>query len=443
MAKQTLTDPKTGAPVEKVTALVCTPDMPGIDIYQKNRSKCGIRGTWQARMRFTDVKVPRDHLLHQEGRGLNVALSCLDYGRCTLSAGMLGGAVRAFEQATKWAQTRFQFQRPLADFELVKAKIARMSALCYAMDAVLYQTCGMLDRHDEDVMLETAVCKTFCSEMGWRVVNDAMQIMGGEGYMTENEIERILRDSRINLVVEGANEVMQSFIFAYGGKQLAESMLNVRQAVGWDNQESAGKNLGRIFRGLKRPGVMRAAAPLGAELFLGVRPAAPGIRNIHPSLRAHADRFCQMVREHAHQFKLASRRFGEQIITRQLVQARLADSAMWLHAWACTLSKLDRDLRRRAGDASGNGAPPDTRFERDRAAALYFMDMAGREIEACFHALSHNDDASAMQAAAAALAHSETMPNDRFVIPEASPNARGTGRKIRQDGIRQFPGGGE
>ena len=79
-----------------------------------------------------------------------------------------------------------------------------------------------------NIMLETAICKVFCSEMGWRCVNDAMQIMGGEGYMTENEIERIFRDSRINLIVEGANEVMQSFIFGYGGKQLAEVMLGVQ-----------------------------------------------------------------------------------------------------------------------------------------------------------------------------------------------------------------------
>ena len=89
MAKQKLgTNPKTGKPIEKVTALVCTPDMEGIDIFQKNRSKCGIRGTWQARIRFTNVRVPKFNLLHQEGKGLNVALSCLNYGRCTLSAGM-------------------------------------------------------------------------------------------------------------------------------------------------------------------------------------------------------------------------------------------------------------------------------------------------------------------------------------------------------------------
>src|SRR4030095_12647151 len=107
-------------------------------------------------------------------------------------------------------------------------------------------TTGMLDRGDEDIMLETAICKVFCSDQGWRVVNDAMQIMGGESYMTENEIERIFRDSPINIIVGGANEVMRSFIFAYGGKQLAERLLGIQQAVGWDAQGTAGKNFSRI-----------------------------------------------------------------------------------------------------------------------------------------------------------------------------------------------------
>lgn len=431
MCRQTLADPKSGKSVEKVTALLCTPDMPGIEIYEKNRSKCGIRGTWQARIRFHDVRVPRENLLHQEGKGLNVALSCLNYGRCTLSAGMLGGARRAFEQSTKWAQTRFQFQRPLADFELVQVKIARMAALTYAMDAVLYMTTGMLDRHDEDIMLETAICKVFCSEMGWRCVNDAMQIMGGEGYMTENEVERIFRDSRINLIVEGANEVMQSFIFAYGGKQLAEKMLGVRQAVGWDHEDTPAHNLTRIFRGLKRPGVVRAAAPLGAELLLGVRPNAPRLHSIDESLRDHAGRFCHLVREHSHYFKLASKHCGEQIVARQAVQARLADSAMWLHAWACTLSRLDHDTRHRGGDH-------DVQFERDRTAATYFMDMAKTEIERCFHDLFENDDDAMRAAAQAAMRYSEQLPNCEFAIPESSPNAKGTGRIAKLDGINNF-----
>mgnify|MGYP002135166525 CR=1 FL=1 len=95
MAKQKFIDPKTGKESERVSALVCHPEMEGVDIYQKNRSKCGIRGTWQARIRFNNVHVPKENLLHIEGKGLNVALTCLNYGRCTLSAGMLGGARRA------------------------------------------------------------------------------------------------------------------------------------------------------------------------------------------------------------------------------------------------------------------------------------------------------------------------------------------------------------
>ena len=276
MAKQKLTDPKTGKTGEKVTALVCTPDMPGIDIFQKNRSKCGIRGTWQARIRFNDVKVPASHLLHQEGKGLNVALTCLNYGRCTLSAGCSAahagpssnppnGRRRASSSSARWRISSWCRRRSPA-----------WRRYTYAMDAVLYMTTGMLDRHDEDIMLETAICKVFCSEMGWRVVNDAMQIMGGEGYMTENEIERIFRDSRINLIVEGANEVMQSFIFAYGGKQLAEKMLGVQQAVGWDHDESPTHNLARILRGLKQPGVLQGRGAAGRGTVPGHRAACAG-----------------------------------------------------------------------------------------------------------------------------------------------------------------------
>lgn len=436
MAKHAVTDPETGKPSDRVTALICTPDMPGIDIFQKNRSKCGIRGTWQARIRFRDVHVPRENLLHKEGKGLNVALTCLNYGRCTLSAGMLGGARQAFEQGVKWAQTRYQFHRPLADFELVKAKIARMSALTYAIDAVLYATTAMLDRHDPDIMLETAVCKLFCSEMGWRVVNDAMQLMGGEGYMTENGLERIFRDSRINLIVEGANEVMQSFVFAYGGKQLAEHMLGVRLAVRWDAHDSIAHNLSHVWHGLRVPGVFKAAASLGAEVFFDVRRPLPDITGLESSLVGHGRALARAVREHSHAFVRASRQLEEQIITRQCVQARLADSAMWLHAWACVLSRLNADVSATAGDGHGD----QTAFHQRRTAALYFMDVAKREARVALAALFDNDDTSMLAAADAALTYGQTLPNDRYVIHEASPNARGTGRTLTQSSIQQFPG---
>jgi acyl-CoA dehydrogenase family member 9 len=430
MAKQKMPDGKS-----KVTALVCTPDMEGVDIFQKNRSKMTIRGTWQGRLRFNNVRVPKGNLLGQEGRGLNIALSCLNYGRCTLSAGMLGGAKRAMDQGIKWGQTRYQFGRPLADFDLVQEKIARMAALTYAMDAVLYMTTGMLDRKDEDIMLETAICKVFCSEMGWRSVNDAVQIMGGEAFMTENEVERIFRDSRINTVVEGANEVMQSFIFAYGGKQLAEQMLGVQQALTWNKEQGAGANLSRILKGMTRPVLVKLAVPLAMEIFLGKRRPMPQVPAVSATLRAAAERLARMAREHSHQFKMASKRYAEAIITRQAVQARLADNAMWLHAWACTLSKLDQDLKQHGGNGAG-----DLEFQRDKAAAMHFFEIAEHAIHHNFRDLYENPDNTMLTAAAAALKYSDTLPNSNFAIPEKSPVARGTGRKLKQEGIKQFPG---
>ena len=418
----------------KISALVMHPDMKGVEILQKNRSKCGIRGTWQARIKFHGVRVHKDHLLGKEGRGLQMALSCLNYGRCTLSAGMLGGARRVKDQTTKWSQTRFQFGKPLAAQELVSKRVAHMAALCYAMDAVLYMTTGMLDRKEEDHQVETALCKVFCSEMGWRVCNDGLQIMGGESYMTENEVERIFRDSRINLIVEGANEVMQSYIFGYGGKQLAEQMLGVKNALMRDADEPFGAFLGKAVKNTLRPEIMKIAIPLGMEVFLGIRRKLPVISKLHPELRVYGERVAHLTRELTYQFKVMSYKYQETILTRQAVQARLADVAIYLHGWLCTLAKLDLDLRRHAGNGS------DLESKVERAAAIHFFDIAELEIRNRFRELYENADDTMLPTAEAALKHSDSLANEHFIVPERSPNAKGTGRTVTQVGIKQFPG---
>lgn len=434
MANQMVTDPKTGKEKKGVTALMVTPDMEGVTFFQKNRSKTGIRGTWQARIRFENVRVPRANLLHREGQGLKVALTCLNYGRCTLSAGVTGAAKSAAEQATKWVQTRYQFQRPLAEFELVQQRIARMHATTYAMDAMLYLTCGMLDRHDPDIMVETAACKLFCSEEGWNVIDDAMQLMGGEGYVTENEFERTWRDNRIHRIVEGSNEVMLSFIFAYGGKQLAEYMLGVLNTVQWDDEETLQENIARILSGAFRPATIKAGTPLATEIFLGRKVAAPEIARVHPSLRSFADRLAEHVRTHTREFKLASKRMEEKIVTAQATQARLADSAVQMFAWSAVLARLDQ------GIAEGRTG---TAWEAERAAGLHFLHLAHERIQANVRDLSRNSDASTTRTAAALFAHFDTLDNGSFAIHESSPNAQGTGREPARAFIKQFPETGE
>ncbi len=433
MAKQRIKDRRTGKTREAVTALICTPDMDGVEVYENNRSKTGIRGTWQGRIRFTNVRVPRANLLHKEGKGLNVALTCLNFGRCTLSAGVTGAAKRARDQGTKWVQTRYQFDRPLAEFELVQQRIARMSALCFAMDAMLYEVTGMLDRGDDDIMVETAACKVFCSEMGWRVIDDAMQIMGGEGYVTENEFERLWRDNRIHRIVEGSNEVMQSFIFAYGGKQLAEHMLRIQEAFGWDQDESVSQNVNRMLENALASGVLRRGLRLGAELFLGLKPPAPTVYGAHPSLQEFADRLASLVRLHSHYFKLASKWHREEIISRQVVQARIADNAVYLFALSTSIARMDRLIR------SGQRG---VAFDRDKTAFVHAFELFELAIRDNARALKVNADESMRSAASASRRYNDSLPNSDFYIHESSPVAAGTGKQIPLEYIKQFPADG-
>jgi len=408
MAKQKMPDGK-----ERITALICTPDMPGIDIFSRNRSKCGIRGTWQARIRFKDVKVPRENLLHKEGKGLNVALTCLNYGRCTLSAGMVGAGKAAYEQAVKWAQYRYQFDRPIIEFEQIQEKIARMAANVYAMDAMLYMTTGMVDRGDEDIMLETAICKIFCSDLGFKTTDHALQIMGGEGYMTENLVERMWRDSRINTIVEGANEVMHSFVFAYGSKQLGEFMLGVKAAPM--------KNIG-------------AALKIGSELYLGIKPSRPAISTLHPSLSNYARDLESRIQQFSHTVKMMFKKHEEKLITAQMIQARLSWSVTWLHAMACSLARLDRSIR------SGiNGKE----LADERIIVDYVCTIAGEEIDANMRGLHHNSDAKIKAACDVAARQISALPNSDFSIPEATPDksAFGKGRTMDQTSIPQFGSG--
>ena len=416
MAKQKITDPKTGKEKDAVTALICTPDMEGVEIFSRNRSKCGIRGTWQARIRLTNVKVPKENLLHKEGRGLNVALTCLNYGRCTLSAGMLGAAEFAYEQAAKWAKYRFQFERPISEFDLIKEKLARMASYTYAMEAMLFMTTGFLDRKDEDIMLETAVCKVFCSEFGYRTVNDALQVMGGESYMTENHVERAWRDSRINIIVEGANEVMHSFIFAYGSKQLGEWMLGIKK--------NPAKHLG-------------SAMQIGSELFLGVRRPLPSFTSTDPRLNGMMHELMMRVREFSHQVKLMFKEWEDKLVTEQTIQARLSMCAIYIHAMTCSLAKLDGNIR--------NGLSGE-QLAYEMSLVEHLCSMFGLAIEEEVRALRTNADVSMKRAADAVLKHIDSFPNADFAIPERTMDmkARGTGatlNPVNEEAIPHFGAG--
>ncbi|MEM8758179.1 MAG: hypothetical protein AAGF47_10420 [Planctomycetota bacterium] len=171
-----------------------------------------------------------------------------------------------------------------------------------------------------------------------------------------------------------------------------------------------------------------------SEVFLGIRRKAPEISSVHPELRPYADRLARLISEFTYQFKQMSKKHDAAMLNRQVPQSRLALACIQLHAWTCTLSKLDMDMRR-------HGSNGGEEFARDKAAAFYFFDLAELEIEKQFRDGYRNADDTMMAAADEALAFSDTQDPGLFIIPEKTPtDLRGKGRTARGEAIKAFPG---
>ena len=378
MAKTSVTD-ENGKTRDKVTAFIVTPDLPGFEIVSPNRSKCGIRGTWQGTLRFTNMPVPRDRILGELGKGLRVALGVLDFGRCTLSAGCVGGAKRALELSIDRAKSRKQFGRSIGEFHLIKEKIARMAETTFAMDAVTYLAAGIVDRHLEDIMLETAIAKLFCSEGLWQIADDTLQIWGGEGYMREHGIERMLRDARINRIVEGATEVMTAFIALIGMKGVGEEFEQVLRA---------GKhpidNFGRLAS---------FARSQWTDIVIG-----PRISDVHPELAHEAHLLEHLTQRLARSVSRLLRKYRQDILDMELLDQRIAWSATELYATAAVISKLHTMLnaKDRNGNGNGNGH---SKLQRDVLVGRSFCHHAADRIKHHLNTLFDNRDDQTLRVA--------------------------------------------
>jgi len=383
MAKTPVSD--NGQTKEKVTAFIVTPDLPGFEIVSPNRSKCGIRGSWQATLRLNDMPVPADRILGQLGKGLKVALSVLDFGRCTLSAGCVGGAKKALAMAVERARTRKQFGRPIGEFHLVKEKLARMAETVFAMDALTYLCSGLIDRHAEqggDVILETAICKLFCSEGAWQVIDDAVQIWGGEGYMRENGLERMLRDVRINRIVEGASEVMTAFIALMGMKPVGEALESVlRQA------KHPAQNFGRLAQ---------FARTQWDDLVIGHE-----LCGLHPQLAAEGHALARLTKRLARDVVRVLHTHRERILDLELIHQRIAGAAVDLYAMAAVISKLEMMLNGAAGNGQAHNGQ--AQLARDLVVGRSFCHHAAGRISTRLHTLFANQDERILRTADAVL----------------------------------------
>lgn len=311
----------------KLSAFIVEREFEGVTNGPKE-DKLGIRASATTTVRFDNVVVPPENLLGEEGKGFKIAMEILNNGRTGLGGGSVGGMKRMIALASAQANNRKQFGQAISSFGLVQEKIAQMTVRCFVTESIVRMVGHMIDSGHKDYSVEAAISKIYASEALWLTINDALQIAGGNGFMKEYPYERYLRDSRINLIFEGTNEILRLYIGLSGLKVVGEFLKEVMKGL---NDPIKG------FGVLSQYGM----AQFTKKTMLGV----PQINSLDPSLREAAEVFERGTIKLSKISEQLVKNYKKEIVKEQFQTKRVAEISIELFAGLCTLFRANELLK--------------------------------------------------------------------------------------------------
>jgi len=365
---------KTGEASErgKMSAFIVTRDMAGVS-SGPHEDKMGIRASSTTTVVLENVRVPKENLLGEVGKGFKIAMTILNSGRTGLGGGSVGGMKKLIALSTKQAKERVQFGKSISEFGLIKQKVGQMVVDCYATEAVVSMVAGLIDGGYEDYAVEAAISKVFASEALGRTADEALQIAGGNGYMCEYPYERVVRDTRINRIFEGTNDILRLFI-----------ALNAMNDAGQTLRELA-KSLEGVFTDpIKGFGVVSEYTLRRVSMATGYNRQGTSFTKLDAALKPTAAIFEAGTRDLATATDRILRKHGRSIIDKQFATRRLADIMIDLFVLASVISRVDASVREHGADNA----------KKELEIAATFSRQAERRIKSNMDEIDNNVDES-------------------------------------------------
>ncbi len=364
-----------GKEKQQITAFILEMKTKGVEVVHRCEFM-GLNGIYNGLLRFTNVKIPVENRLGDEGRGLAMALETINVGRLTLPAASTGGAKQCLSIARRWGASRIQWGQPIGLHEAGRQKIAYIASTTFAMEAASWLTSMWQDMGGVDIRIEAAMAKLFTTEEFWKITDETLQLRGGRGYETGRSlkargeppysVERAMRDCRINRILEGSSEIMKLFLTREAVDTHIKRLMPLLkgEVKGMDKYKYIAKLIGhyswwyqsRFFKSFKS-----SSYPEAGKL----------------------EKHCKFIEKTAH--KLARNifyymaKYQKKLEKKQMLLGRLIDIGTDLFIMAAACSFAIKEEKR-----IGNDSPVDL--------ADYFCEVAKRRVEENFEAVEDNDD---------------------------------------------------